>query len=356
VLAKTKERALFIGRILVFFAASSRDIGLKVLGMKSDSNDNFQGNPQASSRPDVALQKPVLGGTLFEVGMSEIQVPVKVTAGVTATAAVVDAFVSLDDPAARGIHMSRIFASVQSHFAEKVLSPSMLEQAAMEFLNSQSGLSQRARLKVSFPLMIQRKALVSEAKGWRSYPVSLEVQLDKGSVGSPQVRNFLEVAVVYSSTCPASGALARQLVQESFLKKFGSANLNADEIGRWLGSEQGMVATPHAQRSFAKLRVEISKSKASMQDSTGLLAELIDGIENVLQTPVQTFVKRVDEQEFAFRNGQNLMFCEDAARRVQDLLQKMSGVISFTGELRHSESLHPHDAVARIQSSVADVK
>ena len=48
----------------------------------------------------------------------------------------------------------------------------------------------------------------------------------------------------------------------------------------------------------------------------------IDRIESSLKTPVQAAVKREDEQEFARLNGQNLMFCEDAARRLQHELDK----------------------------------
>ena len=37
-------------------------------------------------------------------------------------------------------------------------------------------------------------------------------------------------------------------------------------------------------------------------------------MEAALGTPVQTAVKREDEQAFARLNGRNLMFCEDAPR------------------------------------------
>jgi GTP cyclohydrolase I len=79
--------------------------------------------------------------------------------------------------------------------------------------------------------------------------------------------------------------------------------------------------------------------------------ELIDLLEDELQTPVQTVVKREDEQEFALRNGQNLMFCEDAARRIQGALNDRSEILSYEAEIRHMESLHPHDAVARIRKN-----
>ena len=70
---------------------------------------------------------------------------------------------------------------------------------------------------------------------------------------------------------------------------------------------------------------------------------LIECIEQALGTPVQTAVKRADEQAFAALNGQNLMFVEDAARRIKASLQGYEHPEIF---VRHLESLHPHDAVA----------
>ena len=52
------------------------------------------------------------------------------------------------------------------------------------------------------------------------------------------------------------------------------------------------------------------------------ITDLVDLVENSLKTPVQAAVKREDEQEFARLNGQNLMFCEDAARRLQYEMNK----------------------------------
>ena len=59
-------------------------------------------------------------------------------------------------------------------------------------------------------------------------------------------------------------------------------------------------------------------------------------------------VKREDEQEFALRNGQNLMFCEDAARRIARALNQAPAVVDYVAEVSHLESLHPHDAVALV--------
>ena len=61
---------------------------------------------------------------------------------------------------------------------------------------------------------------------------------------------------------------------------------------------------------------------------------------------MQAAVKRADEQEFARLNGQNLMFCEDAARRLKHALNQLSEFDDFWLRVNHYESLHAHDAVA----------
>jgi GTP cyclohydrolase I len=158
----------------------------------------------------------------------------------------------------------------------------------------------------------------------------------------------LGTEVVYSSTCPASAALSRQLIQEQFAHDFDAAQpLDHAAVLAWLGSEQGMVATPHAQRSVARLLVRFANDAAI--DLIGLL----DRTERALGTPVQTAVKREDEQAFALANGANLMFCEDAARRIQQALDADPRIADFHIRLEHQESLHPHDAVAYASKGVA---
>lgn len=76
------------------------------------------------------------------------------------------------------------------------------------------------------------------------------------------------------------------------------------------------------------------------------LRELIDTAENALGTPVQTAVKRADEQAFARLNGQNLMYVEDAVRRLHQALARRFE--AFNVRVTHRESLHAHDAVAQV--------
>jgi GTP cyclohydrolase I len=83
------------------------------------------------------------------------------------------------------------------------------------------------------------------------------------------------------------------------------------------------------------------------------ITDITDLVEDALQTPVQTAVKREDEQPFALANGQNLMFCEDAARRIARVLDADGRIEDFHVRATHHESLHPHDAVAVATKALA---
>jgi GTP cyclohydrolase I len=151
----------------------------------------------------------------------------------------------------------------------------------------------------------------------------------------------LAVDVRYSSTCPCSAALARQLIQKAFKEKFNDQQADLNAIHEWLGTTEGIVATPHSQRSVAELKVKLNANANEFP-----ITALVDIIEGCLKTPVQAAVKREDEQEFARLNGQNLMFCEDAARRLQHAMNNTPEYDDFWLRINHLESLHAHDAVS----------
>lgn len=296
--------------------------------------------------PDVASQaQPHLVGALDWVGMDDIQVPVRFDAGdgdVQRVSAQVGAFVNLARPDRRGIHMSRLYLLVDRYLSARTLTPAMLQALLHEFLESHRELADRARISVRFEHLMRRAALCSANSGWRAYPVSIEASLCAG-----QFQLELGTEVIYSSTCPASAALSRQLIQEQFTHDFAADQpLDRAAVLAWLGSEQGIVATPHAQRSVARLLARF------VEGAPLDLIGLIDRVEQALGTPVQTAVKREDEQAFALANGANLMFCEDAARRIQQALGADARIADFHVRLEHQESLHPHDAVAYASKGV----
>ena len=196
-----------------------------------------------------------------------------------------------------------------------------------------------ARVVLRYDQLLRRRALASDNAGWKNYPVELEATIVDG-----RFRLALAFSVEYSSTCPASAALSRQANADRFAADFAAARpLSTAVVGEWRASERGLAATPHAQRSRAEVRVELKPSFDEIP-----LADLVDALEDALGTPVQTGGQRQDEQGVARLNADNLMFCEDAARRVAAVLSADERVASFDARVAHFESLHAHDAVARV--------
>jgi GTP cyclohydrolase I len=298
--------------------------------------------------PDVADHQVALARALDWVGMEGIALPVRVSDGAGGqlqVAASIDLSVNLINPDARGIHMSRLYLQLQEGLARESITPAGLRHLLQDSVASQNGLASQARLTLRYDALLQRRALESDYAGWKRYPVQIEAVLADG-----HLQLALSFAVEYSSTCPASAALSRQANAERFADDFAAAPaLSVQGVHDWLASERGLAATPHAQRSRAQIRVELRPQFDELP-----LVPLIDAIEAVLATPVQTAVKRVDEQAFARLNAENLMFCEDAARRVASVLAVDARIGRFDATVAHFESLHPHDAVARVSGSGPD--
>ena len=161
--------------------------------------------------PDVAntaLSTREEGIVLQRVGMNEIEMPVLVGSPLREVPAKVKAYVSLDDPSAKGIHMSRLYLAVKEHFASNALSPQLIRGVLEQFLGSHSDVSASAHLEVDFELPANRKALLSGYEGYRSYPACYRASLEKGEFFLVQ-----QVRVTYSSR-PCSATLSRQLIQK----------------------------------------------------------------------------------------------------------------------------------------------
>jgi len=291
--------------------------------------------------PDIANHTTAqTEGTLDWVGMSNIEMPIMVASkgeNERMVSAHIDAFVNLKEAQAKGIHMSRLYLLIDELSTTNVLNYQSLVSVLDGFISSHQELSDQAKVQFSFDYHLRRKSLISGKEGWKAYPVILTGLLNKGNLTIE-----LTIDVPYSSTCPCSAALARQLIQKAFQDKFSQqSELALTDIHDWLGTTEGIVATPHSQRSVAQVKVKLNSTVNDFP-----ITELVDLIEDSLQTPVQAAVKREDEQEFARLNGQNLMFCEDAARRLQHSMNQAEHFDDFWLRINHLESLHAHDAVS----------
>ncbi|WP_417596782.1 GTP cyclohydrolase FolE2 [Oceanospirillum sp.] len=288
--------------------------------------------------PDVARHQLSNIRTPLEwVGMSGIDIPLSLSEpeGSAPLHASVAAQVNLPDVTVKGIHMSRIYRMLDGLSQQDSVTSADLKTVLEQMVISHSDCgTDSARLVIGFKMLARRSALSTPGlAGWKAYPVKIEAVLQQGVL-----QLSAAVQIEYSSTCPCSAALARQLIASHFRERFSGEQLTTEVVSDWLETH-ATYATPHSQRSVASVQVSLDAA----EEGFGLMP-LIDRTEQALATPVQTAVKRADEQAFALLNGQNLMYVEDAARRIQEALSE--GYQGIEVSVRHLESLHPHDAVA----------
>ena len=209
----------------------------------------------------------------------------------------------------KGINMSRIMRSFYAH-AERDFSFHVIESALDDYKRDLDTFDARIQMRFSFPVKVV--SLRSGLAGWQYYDIALEL-VDLGCVR----KRIIHLDFVYSSTCPCS--------------------LELSEHAR---RSRGQMATPHSQRSVARISVEVLGRHCLWFE------DLIDLARAAVPTETQVMVKREDEQAFAELNAANPIFVEDAARSFCAGLQDEGRIGDFRILASHQESLHSHDAVS----------
>lgn len=209
----------------------------------------------------------------------------------------------------KGINMSRIMRSFYKH-ADEPFDLEAIERVLERYINDLESVDARLQLAFRFPMV--KRSLRSQLEGYQYYDVAFEV-VRRGQ----ETARIIHLDYVYSSTCPCS--------------------LELSEHAR---RERGQIATPHSQRSVARVSVRVEK------DQGICIEELVDICVAAIPTETQVMVKREDEQAFAELNGSNPVFVEDAVRLMSEGLEGDIRVGDFRIVASHQESLHSHDAVS----------
>ena len=295
--------------------------------------------------PDVAKEQLKFSLPIDLVGLQDVRIPIRLDAK-TGASARISLLVSLDSKKTRGIHMSRLYLILHDYFSKNKVRLSGLKQVLTSAIKSQRGQSGSGRLCLKAGWPVLRKALKSSLSGWREYPVYFEVNyLEK----SRSFQYIVGGEVLYSSTCPCSASLSRQIIKKDFEKKFSKKkSFKKSSVLDYFSDPRFLTATPHAQKSSALFKLQISDK---IKDSFSF-KKIVDEIEKTLGTAVQMAVKREDEAEFARQNAINQMFCEDAARRVALLFKNKKSILDFSVRIRHYESLHPFTVESSIVKGI----
>ena len=284
--------------------------------LSRDYNDNFEASSEyVETLPDLQNGEPsLIRGSkkqIQHVGISNFKMPLRYKSAdgnLLTLETSVTGTVSLEANK-KGINMSRIMRSFYKH-SEDTFNFKVVENALSDYKEDLVSLDARIQIRFSFPML--KKSLRSSLEGFQYYNVALEV-LDVENVCS----NIVHLDYVYSSTCPCS--------------------LELSEHAR---SERGQLATPHSQRSIARISALVAPNK------TFSIEEMILLCRKAIPTETQVMVKREDEQAFAELNASNPIFVEDAARLLCEQLQGFESVTDFRVVVNHQESLHSHDAVS----------
>lgn len=209
----------------------------------------------------------------------------------------------------KGINMSRIMRSFYAH-AERTFSYEVMAAVLDDYKRDHGALDARIQMRFSFPARVV--SLRSGLEGWQYYTIALELA-EAGGVR----KKIMHLDYVYSSTCPCSLELSEHARQA-----------------------RAQLATPHSQRSVARLSVVAEKLHSLwFEDLIGLARRAVP-------TETQVMVKREDEQAFAELNAANPIFVEDAVRSFAEQLLRDPRIGDFRVAASHQESLHSHDAVS----------
>lgn len=209
----------------------------------------------------------------------------------------------------KGINMSRIMRSFYKH-AEKTFSFGTMEAALDDYITDLGSFDARLQMRFRYPVKVA--SLRSGLEGYQYYDIALEL-VDQAGVR----KKMMHLDYVYSSTCPCSLELSEHARQY-----------------------RGQLATPHSQRSVARLSLVINDGAVLWFEDVIAMARA------AVPTETQVMVKREDEQAFAELNAANPIFVEDAARLFCEQLQGDERVGDFRVLASHQESLHSHDAVS----------
>lgn len=260
-------------------------------------NDDTTGQPMADVQNDPA-GVPLAIDT---VGVTGLKLPLIVsdrTRGFQHTVALVDLGVSLPG-FFKGTHMSRFVEALEGwneHLSFKSLTL-LLQDVKTRLMACKS------YARFSFPYFIRKAAPVSGVSGLMAYDCVLTGELE-----GEKPAMLLEVTVPVMTVCPCSKAISCE--------------------------------GAHSQRADVRFSVLMS----------GLcwIEECIAMAEGAGSSPVYPVLKREDEKfvtEAAFARP---MFVEDVVREVARQLDEHPMITSYTIEVESHESIHGHNAFARI--------
>ena len=207
----------------------------------------------------------------------------------------------------KGTHMSRFIEVLEEHRGEVTMrTMPMILKDLRSRLDAET-----ARVEVDFPYFLERAAPVSGVTGLMDYHCSFV-----GESNGDHEQFVLGVHVPVTSLCPCSKAIS----------DYGAHN------------QRGTIVT------------EVRSVKPPTDPGDWIwIEELVEIAERSGSCPVYPLLKRPDERYVTMHAYDNPVFVEDMVRNVAVALQADARVGWFRVQATNVESIHNHNAFARIE-------
>ena len=213
----------------------------------------------------------------------------------------------------KGINMSRLTELLQEYYQNGwILEIESLQAFTIELAERME--QNKSSLLVSFPWYFERKAPATKQKGLMHSTVSMEITFEKDKGWN----FFIGLESAVATLCPCS-----------------------KEISEY---------SAHNQRGIVKTWIELSAHQKWPAD---LKKDLLQIVESNASSMLHPVLKRPDEKKVTEQAYENPRFVEDLIRLVAADLYEADWVKSFVIECRNEESIHLHDAYAKLSYTKA---
>lgn len=250
---------------------------------------------------DVQNGPAVVPLSIDTVGVKGLKLPLVVSdrsRGAQHTVALVDLGVDLPGEF-KGTHMSRFVEALEG-WNEELSFKTM--KMLLEDMKTRL-MARKAYARFSYPYFIRKRAPASGVSGLMAYDCTLSGELDEGK---PEM--LMEVTVPVMTVCPCSKAISRE--------------------------------GAHSQRTEIRLAVRMS--------SFCWIEECVDMAERAGSSPVYPVLKREDEKYVTESAFAKPVFVEDVVREVARQLDEHPVITWYAVEVESQESIHGHNAFARM--------
>ncbi|POA00916.1 GTP cyclohydrolase I FolE2 [Staphylococcus massiliensis CCUG 55927] len=241
-----------------------------------------------------------------EVGITNLVYPVLVDQFQTAGNFSFSTSLNQDE---KGINMSRILESVEKHYDNGI---ELEFHTLYRLLKSlQSKMEQRdAGLDVSAKWFFNRLSPVTNMKAIGHADVTYGMAIEDDTV----TRKELTIKAMVTTLCPCS-----------------------KEISEY---------SAHNQRGVITVKAYINKEEEIIDDYKDIILDAMEANASSLLYPI---LKRPDEKHVTETAYENPRFVEDLIRLVAADLVELTWLDDFDIECRNEESIHQHDAYARLK-------